>query len=159
MKKIFIFFILFFIINSFSIYNTRNIISGITGINFDEKCITEKIDQILNELYYNCANYYYEFDSIMKTRYLVHVLINIAEIRAEISNCKYEYIENIIFYLSIYLKALVEKKMDDDFYKNNWTKISKFTNDLFEIYHSKNFNYTEFGKGLNQFIFNLLSTN
>ena len=160
MKKIFIFFILFLAINSFSIYNTRNVIEGLfPEFKFGEECISKQIDRIVIDLYNNCANYYYELVPAMKTRYLMLVLINIAEIRAEISNCGTEKMLFVLQYILTIINDLIDKKMDFDFFESNWTIISKYINDLFKIYHSKNFNYNEFGKGLSQFIFNLNSTN
>jgi len=156
MKKIFIFFILFLTINSFSIYNTRNVIEGLfPEFKFGEECISKQIDRIVIDLYNNCANYYYELVPAMKTRYLMLVLINIAEIRAEISNCG-----DKIFTAFTYIIGNITdlKEMNYTFFENNWTIISEFINDLFKIYHSKNFNYTEFGMGLSKFIFNLNST-
>ena len=160
MKKFFIFFILFFTINSFSIYKTKNLIEGyLKGINetfsFGENCMSEKLDEIFNEMYNNCANYFYEVDGLTKTRYLMHVLINIAQIRSEISNCTIPDITNYGLFIGQFLVVGQLLQLNQSFLKKNWKQISEFVEELFKIYYSKNLDYKEFGLGFYNFVTNV----
>ena len=160
MKIFFIFFTLFLSINSIPIFRIRNAIEGFLKIlsnndsfEFGDQCITQNFDQILNDISSFAYEYYYSIKQEDKSKFLINIIFKIVEMKNEISNCTitsfdYESLL-IIFVIADFLKT-------DAFLNQCWEKIVEIENKLIEAYNSKEYNDSDFGKVLANFIIELI---
>ena len=161
MKIYFIFFTLFLSINSIPIFRIRNAIEGFLKIltqndtfEFGPQCITQKFDQILIDIYSFAYEYYYSIKEEDKSKFLINIIFKIVEMKNEISNCTitsfdYESISSIFF--------IIDFLKNDAFLKNYWEKIVETENKLIEAYNSKEYNDSDFGKALANFIIEFIN--
>ena len=158
MKIYFIFFTLFLSINSISIYSTRNIIEEVikkitkhTDYEFGENCITQNFDQILNDIYYSANEYYYSIKEEDKSKFLLKIIFKIVEIINELSNCNPISLDLDDFGFIFALFSSINK-VNDIYLKKYWKEIVNIENKLIEAYNEKEFNDSNFGKVLGDFI-------
>ena len=163
MKIFFIFFTLFLSINSIPIFRIRNAIEGFLKIlsnndsfEFGDQCITQKFDQILIDISSFAYEYYYSIKEEDKSKFLINIIFKIVEMKNEISNCTitsfdYESISAIFF--------IVNFLNNDFFLKQNqtWEKVVETENKLIDTYNSKEYNDSDFGKALANFIFEFIN--
>ena len=154
MKIFLIFATLLLSINSFSYHTARDVVEGVLqtitfqkDFKFDEKCITENFDLILNDMYY----FAHEYNKDEKMNYLIKFILKMMELFNETNNCNLDNIDYSKL-IGIILFIYQFPSLNKEFWENKWKSIVDIENKLINEYHSKEFSGLKFGNALGNFL-------